>query len=68
MHNEIYLHISIDRKLKQSQREVIQKFRQLHLSQQSQERQYLDSNKFLAAEVDENGNPLRALIFPDGMQ
>ena len=67
MHNEIYLHISIDRKLKQSQREVIQKFRQLHLSQQSQERQYLDSNKLLAAEVDENGNPLRALIFPDGM-
>ena len=36
MHNEIYLHISIDRKLKQSQREVIQKFRQLHLSQQSE--------------------------------
>ena len=67
MDNEIYLHISIDRKLKQSQREVIQKFRQLHLSRQSQERQYLDSNKLLAAEVDENGNPLRALIFPDGM-
>jgi hypothetical protein len=27
----------------------------------------LDSNKLLAGEVDENGNPLRALIFPDGM-
>ena len=46
---------------------MIQKFRQLHLSQQSQERQYLDSNKLLAAEVDENGDPIRALFFPDGM-
>ena len=30
MHNEIYLHILIDRKLKQSQREVIQKLLRTH--------------------------------------
>ena len=55
------------RLFKQSQREVIQRFRQLHLSQQSLERQYLDLKKIKALERDEAGNPIRALFFADGM-
>lgn len=39
----------------------------MHLSQQSEERRYLDQLKLRAAEVDEFGNPLRFLLFPDGM-
>ena len=56
----IYL---LDRNLKHSQREVIQKFRQLHLSQQAKERQFLDNRKLLAAKVDDAGNPLHLFLF-----
>ena len=59
----IYL---LDRNLKHSQREVIQKFRQLHLSQQAKERQFLDNRKLLAAKVDDAGNPLHLFLFSDG--
>lgn len=46
---------------------MIQRFRQLHLSQQSLERQYLDVRKNKALEKDDFGHPYRALLFPDGM-
>ena len=45
---------------------MIQKFRQLHLSQQSKEREYLDQRKILAAKCDDEGNPLRLFLFSDG--
>ena len=53
----------LDRKLKQSQREIIQKFRQLHLTQQSRERELLDRRKLDAAKCDDAGNPLRLFLF-----
>ena len=59
-------HYVSDRGLKHSQREVIQKFRQLHLTQQSREREYLDHRKLEAAKVDDAGNPLRLFLFSDG--
>lgn len=52
--------------MKHSQREVIQKFRQLHLTQQSKEREFLDHRKLQAAKVDDAGNPLRLFLFSDG--
>ena len=56
----------LDRKLKQSQREIIQKFRQLHLTQQSREREFLDRRKLEAGKCDDAGNPLRLFLFGDG--
>ena len=55
-----------DRTLRHSQREVIQKFRQLHLTQQSKEREFLDHRKLQAAKCDDAGNPLRLFLFSDG--
>lgn len=49
-----------------SQRDIIQKFRQLHLKQQSNERRFLDVKKLKAAQMDGN-RPRAALIFPDFM-
>ena len=47
-----------------SQREIVQRFRQLHLNQQSNERRFLDLKKLKAKLMDEN-KPRAALIFPD---
>jgi len=58
--------IYIGRKLKQSQREIIQKFRQLHLTQQSRERAFLDKRKLDAAKIDDAGNPISLFLFEDG--
>src|SRR4051812_48167987 len=49
------------------QRALINRFRQTHLSQQANERNYLDHRKEAAAELDEHGQPKRMLLFPDGM-
>ena len=62
----IFINYQLDRTLRHSQREVIQKFRQLHLSQQSKEREYLDQRKILAAKIDDEGNPMRLFLFSDG--
>jgi hypothetical protein len=63
----LLLSIFLEKKLKQSQREIIQKFRQLHLSQQAKEREFLDKRKLDAAKCDDAGNPLRLFLFGDGM-
>jgi hypothetical protein len=58
----------IDKSFSSSQIDIIQKFRQLHLQQQSAERSFLDHRKHLAlTKFDEMGNPLNALFFIDGM-
>ena len=48
-------------------REVIRKFKHLHLDQQSKERRKLDVRKLEAQEIDEAGQPIRALLFADFM-
>ena len=45
---------------------MIQKFRQLHLTQQAKEREFLDHRKLQAAKCDDAGNPLRLFLFSDG--
>jgi len=58
----------IDKSFSSSQIDIIQKFRQLHLQQQSAERSFLDHRKHLVlTKFDEMGNPLNALFFIDGM-
>ena len=53
--------------LKPAQREVIQRFRQVHLNQQNLERKHNDIQKERAKEVDDGGHPIRAKLFIDGM-
>ena len=48
------------------QREVIKRFKTLHLNQQADERRFLDDRKLRAEEMD-GIRPKRAFIFPDGM-
>jgi len=58
----------LDKKFTKPQVDIIQKFRQLHLQQQSAERRFLDDRKHLAlTRLDEFGNPINALFFIDGM-
>ena len=60
--------IFLDKSFSKSQIDIIQKFRQMHLQQQSAERRFLDDRKHLAlSKLDEFGNPLNALFFIDGM-
>jgi len=50
-----------------NQREIIHRFKKVHMNQQFKEREYLDQRKIDALKVDDNGDPIEALIFPDGM-
>lgn len=48
------------------QREIIKRFKTLHLNQQADERRFLDDRKLRAAEMD-GIRPKRAFLFPDAM-
>jgi len=48
-------------------REVVRKFKHAHLQQQAKERRTLDLNKMEAQRVDDFGQPIEALLFPDFM-
>jgi hypothetical protein len=50
------------------EKDVVKRFRQMHLHQQSTERVHLDNRKMYAQDrLDLNGNPLKMLFFIDGM-
>jgi len=66
--NALFTIIFLDKSFSKSQIDIIQKFRQMHLQQQSAERRFLDDRKHLAlSKLEEFGNPLNALFFIDGM-
>lgn len=62
-----YFIILLEKIYKPSMREVIRNFKHLHLDQQAKERRWLDVRKLEAQMVDEHGQPIRALLFEDGM-
>jgi len=55
------------KKLKKEQLRIVQEFKRLHIAQQSLERKALEVRKQISLELDEEGQPIQALLFPDGM-
>jgi hypothetical protein len=55
------------KKFTKEQLRIVQEFKHLHIAQQAKERQVLEVKKLRCLEVDESGQPIEALLYPDGM-
>jgi hypothetical protein len=49
------------------QRQIVHEFKRLHITQQAKARQALEVKKLRCLELDECGQPIEALLYPDGM-
>jgi hypothetical protein len=50
-----------------AQREVVLKYKKLHIDQQAAERAYLEQKRLECQQLDVNGQPIAAMIYSDGM-